>query len=88
MNRPSLVAGPSQPTYSNEARIAKVEGTVLARCTITTSGSVTNCRIIKGLPFMDAPVLDALRQQRYTPVTFNGAPVQVDYLFTFKFKLQ
>lgn len=87
MNRPQLVSGP-EPLFPREAREAKVEGTLLARCVITTEGALTGCRIIKGLPFLDQPVLDALAQRRYTPVSFQGRPVAVEYVIPFKFKLQ
>ncbi|MEO7327819.1 MAG: energy transducer TonB, partial [Minicystis sp.] len=87
MNRPTLVSG-SPPVYSREAREAKVEGTVIASCVITTSGNLQNCRIIKHLEHMDDAVLAALAQQHYTPVTFQGQPVNVQYTLTFRFKLQ
>jgi periplasmic protein TonB len=87
MNRPQLVGGP-EPMFPREAREAKVEGTLLAKCVITTDGALTNCRIIKSLPFLDQPVLDALAQRRYTPVSFQGRPVSVEYVIPFKFKIQ
>jgi protein TonB len=87
MNRPQRVAGP-EPDYPRQAREAKVEGTMLVKCVITTSGTLRGCRIIKSLPFLDQPVLEALAQQRYTPVTFQGRPVDVEYVIPFKFKLQ
>lgn len=87
MNRPQLVGGP-EPVFPREAREAKVEGTLLAKCVITTDGALTNCRIIKSLPFLDQPVLEALAQRRYTPVSFQGRPVSVEYVIPFKFKIQ
>ena len=87
MNRPQLVGGP-EPVFPREAREARVEGTLLAKCVITTEGALTGCRIIKSLPFLDQPVLAALAQRRYTPVSFQGRPVAVEYVIPFKFKLQ
>ena len=87
MNRPQLVTGP-EPVFPREAREARVEGTLLAKCVITTEGALTGCRILKSLPFLDQPVLDALAQRRYTPVSFQGRPVAVEYVIPFKFKLQ
>jgi protein TonB len=87
MNRPQLVGGP-EPVFPREALEARVEGTLLARCVITTEGALTNCRIIKSLPFLDQPVLAALAQRRYTPVSFQGRAVAVEYTIPFKFKLQ
>ena len=72
------------PSYPREAREAKVSGTMIVRCTITTAGSLTGCRVLKGLPFMDGPVLSAMAARRYTPVLLRGKPVNVDYTFNIK----
>ncbi len=83
MTRPNLLSG-SPPAYPREALIAGVEGTMVVRCTITTGGSLQNCRVLKGLPFMDKPVLDAMATRRYSPVMLRGVPVAVEYVFTLR----
>lgn len=85
MNRPELLAGP-EPTYKPEALAANVQGTVLARCVITTDGTLEGCRIIKSMPSLDQSVLDALARRRYRPVSFQGHPIAVEYVIEFKFK--
>jgi protein TonB len=87
MERPVLLSGP-QPAYTNEARTARVEGVVVAQCTITTDGVLRDCRIIKGLSHLEESVLDALVKQRYKPVLHRGRPVNVRYVMTFRFKMQ
>jgi periplasmic protein TonB len=86
MTRPTQVAG-SPPSYSREAIAARVEGKVMVRCIITTEGAVKDCKVIKGVPFLDAIAVDALSHSRFTPVMYRGAPAAVQYLFTFNFKL-
>jgi outer membrane biosynthesis protein TonB len=81
MSQPKLLSS-VDPVFPREAIVAKVEGTVIAKCTITTSGSLEGCRIIKGLPFMDKPMLDALAKRKYTPVIYRGSPVAVQYVFS------
>jgi serine/threonine-protein kinase len=83
MTRPALVSG-STLVYPREAIIAGVEGTVVVRCTITTSGTLQNCRVLKSLPFMDKPVLEAMATRRYTPVMLRGVPQAVEYVFTLR----
>ena len=61
--------------------------TRLARCTITVTGSLTDCRIIKGLPFLDQAVLSTLAGQKYTPVMYQGHAQSVFYTLKFRFKL-
>ncbi len=81
MSQPRLITS-VDPVFPREALVAQVEGTVIAKCTIMTSGSLESCRIIRGLPFMDKPMLDALSQRKYTPVMYNGKPVAVQYVFS------
>ncbi|HTN88682.1 MAG TPA: TonB family protein [Sorangium sp.] len=86
MTRPVPIAAPAV-VYTREARQARVEGTVLARCVVTTAGTLTGCRIVKGLPHMNEAVLSALAASRYRPVTYQGRPVDVDYVFSIKLVL-
>ncbi|MFB1479641.1 TonB family protein [Corallococcus sp. RDP092CA] len=86
MTPPRLLSG-SQFSYTLEARRAGVEGMIIAKCVITTEGRVRDCRIIKGLPFMDDAVLETLSSRRYQPLTFQGRPVNVSYTFNIKLKL-
>jgi protein TonB len=86
MNRPSKIGGP-EIQYTNEARLAKVEGTALVKCVITTSGSLTGCSLLKGLPNMDQAIMAAVSQWKMTPVVFNGQPVSVSYTIPIRLKL-
>lgn len=86
MNLPRLIEGP-EPVYPRAAREARVEGTLLAKCVITTEGALQRCQIIKSLPFLDEPVLAALAHRRYAPVMFQGRPVNVEYVITLRFEL-
>jgi periplasmic protein TonB len=90
MTPPVLISGPNgkkYPEYSSQAREAGVEGTMLVRCTITTEGSVTNCQILKPVPLMESSVLQFLAGSKYTPVMFQGHPVQCNYVLKFTFRL-
>jgi len=60
---------------------------VIVRCTIATNGAVKDCKMIKGVPILQEIVLCTLNQSRYTPVTYQGRPEAVQYVFTFNFKL-
>jgi protein TonB len=86
MTRPQQIAG-APPAYSREAMAARVEGKVLVRCIIAVEGVVRDCKIVKGVPMLSELVLAALAQSRFTPVTYQGRPESVQYLFTFNFKL-
>ena len=63
-------------------------GVEIVRCTIQVDGSTTGCRVIKSVPFMDAPVLEALSHHKGAPVMKDGQPVVVEYTFSIKFQAQ
>lgn len=86
MSRPRRIDGP-EPEYSQAARAAKVSGTMLVKCVITRTGALQRCQILRSLPFLEEPVLDALAKQRYTPVTFQGRTINVEYVIPLKFEL-
>jgi len=86
MTLPRRIAG-ADPVYTREALEAGVQGNLIAKCVISAEGAVEDCQILKGLPHLNQAVLQALRAQRYTPVTVHGSPVAVSYLFTFRMVL-
>jgi serine/threonine-protein kinase len=83
MSRPALISG-GELSYPREAILAGVSGTIIAKCTITAEGALRSCRIIKGLPFLDKAALDVLATRRYSPVTYQGKAVSVEYVFNLK----
>lgn len=88
MERPVLSSGPAHPEYPRSAMLQHREGTVIVRCRITTDGSVRDCGILSGDVMLQQAALDALAQQRYRPLMYDGAPVSVWYQFRMTFKLQ
>ncbi len=80
MGRPEYVAGPS-PEYTQKALEAGVQGLMVVKCVVDTSGHVTDCRVVKSLPYMDKAVISALERRRYRPATMRGKPITVDYTF-------
>lgn len=87
MTLPRLISAP-QIQYTREAREAHVTGTFIARCTITREGDVRDCRTIMPVPLMSDVVLAALLSRKYVPVSFQGQPVSVTYVFNVKLQLQ
>jgi TonB family protein len=77
---PKLLRG-RDPVYTKRAIAARVRGLLMVKCTISTTGRLEDCRIIKSIPYMNSEVLEALATREYEPVTFNGKPVAVDYVF-------
>ncbi|ATB35149.1 hypothetical protein CYFUS_000561 [Cystobacter fuscus] len=80
MTRPQRVSG-REPQLTPEAQAERVRGAALVRCVATREGRVTNCRLLKGLPYMNQELLEALSTWRVTPATAQGKPIDVDYTF-------
>ena len=60
---------------------------MVVKCVVTTQGIVRNCRVLRSLPFMDRPVMEALGHRWYTPALLHGRPVEVDYTFNVHLKV-
>ena len=87
MTRPVLLQPGKPIIYSREATAARIEGTMIVRCVITTEGTVERCNVIKPLPFMNEPVVEHLLSQKFQPVTYQGKPVSVGYNFSVRLTL-
>ena len=86
MTAPSMVSGPD-PEYTQQAFERGIEGMMQVRCVVTAEGSVRACKVLKGVPFMDRAVIDALQRRRYKPALAHGRPVDVYYTFSIRLRL-
>jgi hypothetical protein len=77
----AFISGPD-PVYTREALAGRVQGTAVARCVIRADGSVTGCRMMRSLMFLDDGILAALASRRFTPTLRFGRAVDEEYLFT------
>ncbi len=78
-----------QPQYTEIARKARVQGVVIVQAIIDKQGTVTNVKVLKGLPMgLSQAAVDAIKQWRFKPATLNGKPVAVYYNLTVNFRLQ
>jgi periplasmic protein TonB len=85
---PEKVFGP-QPTYTEIARKARIQGVVIVQAIIDKQGNVTNVKVLKGLPMgLEEAAVEAMKQWKFKPATLNGRPVTVYYNLTVNFKLQ
>jgi protein TonB len=76
-----------KPAYPDIAKQARVQGMVILECTISPQGKVTDVKVLRGLPLLDAAAEEAVKQWIYTPTLLNGVPVPVIMTVTVNFKL-
>jgi protein TonB len=76
-----------QPIYPKNALSMHVEGAVDLIATISTSGSITAVKVVKGEPMLTKAASDAVKQWQYKPYLLNGEPVEIQTQITINFKL-
>jgi protein TonB len=75
------------PIYPAAAREQGVEATVIVRFIVGANGLVKRIKIIKGHPLLNAAVLDAVKDWRFKPGTYEGQPVSMWRSARFPFRL-
>jgi TonB family protein len=74
--------------YTEEARQNKIQGSVLLQVVFNINGSITDIKVIRGLPDgLTEKAIEAARKIRFNPAVKNGAPVSVRGTLDFAFNL-
>jgi TonB family protein len=77
ISQPIPVYSPD-PEYSDEARKAKFQGTVILWVVIGTDGRVHQVKVARPLGLgLDEKAIEAVKQWRFKPAEKDGHPVQV-----------
>ena len=80
-----------QPDYTEEAKAARIEGTVWTAVTVRADGTVADdveiTRSLDAAFGLDSEAVKAAKQWLFAPATKNGEPVPVRITLEFKFKL-
>ena len=84
---PRVVSAPD-PEYTEEARKAKIEGTVVLWVVISPDGVPQDIRIQHSLdPGLNQKAIDAVRRWKFTPGSYEGNPVAVQINIEVNFRL-
>jgi TonB family protein len=77
-----------EPEYSEEARAAKYQGTVVVAVTIDTDGTAQDMKIVRGLGLgLDEKALQAISQWKFKSGARDGQPVPVMATIEVNFRL-
>jgi TonB family protein len=76
------------PKYPKQARKQRIEGTVLVKALVSTTGSVAVATIQQSVPGLDQAALDAIRQWAFRPALDGRRPVPVWVVVPVKFNLE
>ena len=78
----------SDPVYTEEAKAAKISGTVALSFIVGTDGLAHDIAIVSGIdPGLDQNAIDAIQRWRFQPATKDGEPVLMRAKAEVKFKL-
>ncbi len=87
MTQIEVVSGP-RPEYTEEARQLRIQGTVVLRVTVTSTGQVRVLNVVRGLGHgLDESAAKAVEQYRIKPATRAGIPVEMTTNITITFQL-
>lgn len=77
-----------EPEYTEEARKAKYQGTVVLYCVVDPDGIVRNIRVARSLGLgLDEKAMEAVRQWKFRPGTKDGRAVPVAAAIEVTFRL-
>jgi TonB family protein len=77
-----------EPEYSEEARKAKFQGTVMLAVEVDASGRAINLRVVRSLGLgLDEKAMEAVRQWKFKPGYHDGKPVTVAATIEVNFRL-
>jgi periplasmic protein TonB len=78
----------TEPEYSEEARKAKHQGTVMLYVQIDPSGHATNIKVVKSLGLgLDEKAVEAVQKWKFSPGKKDGKPVTVEATIEVNFRL-
>jgi TonB family protein len=87
VNAPS-VATKVNPSYTPEAKAARIQGTVTLTLVVNAAGRADDIQVIQSLdPGLDANAVGAVSQWQFTPGTKDGQPADVAATIEINFKL-
>src|SRR6202049_2099337 len=87
ISAPQPVATPD-PEYTEQARIAKTQGTCILWLIVDDQGRPRDIRVVHGLGFgLDAKAIEAVKQWKFQPAMKDGRPVNVQISVEVGFRL-
>jgi periplasmic protein TonB len=85
--KPTLISK-TEPEYSEEARKAKVQGSVVLSIVVAASGRVTSVRVVHSLGLgLDERAIEAVRQWKFRAATVDGKSVATQAVVEVNFRL-
>jgi protein TonB len=75
------------PSYPKQAKVRKLQGTVVLQAIVNKQGKVDSLQLLSGDPVLAQAAADAIKQWRYKPYSHNGELADFQTRVTVDFKL-
>jgi TonB family protein len=75
------------PVYPQQARLLRLEGSVVLSATVAEDGTVRDVKVVKGSPTLAPSAVEAVKHWRYRPFELDGKPVSTTLQINVDFKL-
>jgi len=75
------------PEYPDDAKQARIQGSVVLKAEINKNGDVEDLTVVSGHPMLAPAAIEAVKQWKYRPYLLNGQPVAVETQVTVAFQL-
>jgi TonB family protein len=86
--KPPALLQKAEPEYTEDARVAKFQGTVVIYAEIGTDGLAHNQQIVRGLGLgLDEKAMEAIAKWRFRPGVKDGSPVPVAATIEVNFRM-
>lgn len=77
-----------EPNYTHTAKSEQIRGTVILKCVFASDGTVTNIRVVQGLPNgLTEKAIEAARKIKFIPATKDGKNVSMWMQLEYNFNL-
>ena len=76
-----------EPVYPAQARLLRLEGTVILAAMVMEDGTVSNVKVVEGSAELAPAAVDAVKHWRYKPFELDGKPVKNEIGISVEFKL-
>jgi TonB family protein len=85
---PHTISPMSEPDYTDEARQAHIQGTVVLSVIIRADGTAKVDKVVRGLGYgLDEKAIATVEQWKFAPATKDGKPVDVQLQIVISFHL-
>jgi periplasmic protein TonB len=76
------------PVYPELAQRARLQAMLILEAWVDKEGRVKSVKVLRGMPLLDEPALEAVKQWRYRPLFLNGEATEFVLTVNISFKLQ